>query len=222
MRLTHPDDIIYSIFRMHPEDYKNMINDQRFITASKKSEFDFLEFKSGKFIFTINPTKNQIWINKGHYNSWGSPGSNFLEFLTELNKDYFIEKVFPHTEKFNLKKSLASFRKELNRILPSYISPKFAKEMRWEIRAASHNIYDEQSFVTTFQSIDIDINYSIHHKHNTNNLRDFDFEEYKWCFREPWHHIVKSNTKYVEDCWKAFEKVQQKIKVNLKTNVKYE
>jgi hypothetical protein len=188
-----------------------MINDERYKAATKKEDYIF-DFEIDKIRFTINASKNQIWINKGTYNSWSSPGSDFIEFLTRLNKEYFIDKVFPNQEKFDKKATLASFRKKLNEICPSYKSPEFIKSIRFEIRMADWQMTDEESFVNAIHSIDVKFKYELYHELSTKKHTDFDFDEYKWCFSEPWQFIVKKNSGFVENVWKAFSKLQLKLK----------
>jgi hypothetical protein len=195
---------------MHPEDYNEMISDERFIKASNKNT-SVLDYKIDGVRITINPSKNQIWIDKWHYNSWASPGDSFIDFLISINKYYFIDKVFPNMEVFDKKATLAAFRKKLNEFCPSYKSPQFMKEIRFEIRSKECHMANPESFVSEIMSIDIGLDYNIYHLNSTAKTSNFNFDDFKYCFQEPWHFIIKKNSQYVEAVCKAFAKLQKQL-----------
>lgn len=152
---------------------------------------------------------NTWGYNFSHF--WGSMGSDLKEFLTRINKSYFINKLLPHYDngQFDPKKTIRNVRKYIRTEfdIPWYQHMSAHKELREFLKELE--TCDSQRLFVHYMS---NISDSIH----CFDLNYQDEQEFKSALKvlecEPWHFIEMGPSNSQIFLEKLYPKLQKKLK----------
>lgn len=154
------------------------------------------EYEWGRVI--IDPTRNMIFCYTGvgrYCYSWSHPGKSFLEFLTNLNFGYFMDKCLIHNSmEFKVEETIKSMKRH---ILEYRRDGAYTKEQAREMRDNLEEAVDESSETAFFYII-----------------RDGAFSEHccDW-----WEFGVKD---YSQDCYEFWRVIWTPLMAYIKTELK--
>tara|TARA_R110000796_G_scaffold250514_1_gene379588 strand:- start:7050 stop:7598 length:549 start_codon:yes stop_codon:yes gene_type:complete len=168
------------------------------------------------FLEDLGPSKGKISItdtegyNYSHF--WGAMGGNLEEFITKINEDYFATKLKPDGDGgvFDAKLSVRAIRRfikeECSYDLPWYEFMEFQKELREKLKDVENYSHSEADFVRRCSDIPDSFWSALDYKAE----REF-VDIIEGVFQEPWHFIVKSESKHVRFLKKLLPQIKKQL-----------